>query len=200
MDRKYTNQAGTIVPAMMALLLSAGIAQANPDNWEVEGEHGELHVSGALTEGACRLDMASAYQEVLMGSTPNALLRHPGSQGTPITFHLQLRDCQRNGGRKRDVRTDTLTWDPLQSVVSVRFIAPADASMPSLVKVSGVTGVGLLLKDSHLRDIRLGDTGVPQFVGAASDELIYTVTPVRTPESLTTGEYRATVDFQLSYD
>ena len=37
---------------------------ATTDNWNVDGEHGELHVTGQLTEGACRLDMSSAHQAI----------------------------------------------------------------------------------------------------------------------------------------
>lgn len=33
----------------------------------VDGEHGVLHVSGALTESACRLEMSSADQSVELG-------------------------------------------------------------------------------------------------------------------------------------
>lgn len=203
MIKKLKGNAATLVSATLALLLSVGLghmAHANPDNWEVEGAHGELHVFGALTEGACRIDMESARQEVLLGETPNALLRKPGNQGTPVTFRIQLRDCIRTGGRQRDRYIDSQTWDSMQPVATVSFNAPADPDSPQLMKVSGVDGIGLRLTDHEHRDVRPGEQGSPLFIEPGSSELVYTVTPERTAARLTTGEYRATVDFQLNYD
>ncbi|QGH61591.1 fimbrial protein [Serratia proteamaculans] len=191
------------VPLVLTMAVMAGLTQpadANPDNWDVEGEHGELHVFGALTEGACRLDMVSAFQQVELGETANGRLQRVGSQGTPVTFHLQLRDCGRLGGRQRDLRTGSLTWDARQPVMTVSFVAPADPDTPALVQTRGVSGVGLRIRDAKGRDIRLGDRGAPQFVTPANDELVYTVTPERTKAPLTLGHYRAVVDFRLNYD
>lgn len=192
-----------ILPALIALFISLflpPLADANPDNWDVEGEHGELHVFGALTEGACRLDMESQYQEVELGETARSLLDKPGDQGMPVTFHLQLRDCGRTGGRQRDLRQDNLVMDTLQPVLTVSFVAPTDPDFPQLVKVRGVSGIGLRLRDSKHHDIRPGDRGAPQFVTPSNDELVYTVVPERTAAPLSTGRYRATVDFRLNYD
>ncbi|OKB66580.1 hypothetical protein BHU62_11965 [Serratia marcescens] len=192
-----------VAPLVLTAVLMATLslpAGANPDNWDVEGEHGELHVFGALTEGACRLDMASTFQQVEVGETPNARLRKVGNLGTPVTFRLQLRDCVRSGGRQRDLRTGSTTWDALQPVMQVSFVAPADVDTPSLVQVKGVTGIGLRIRDGQERDIRLGDRGAPQFVTPANDALVYTVTPERTKAPLTTGSYRAVMNFSLNYD
>lgn len=203
---KKNRRAGLLtvgIPLMLtgALMVALSpLASATPDNWDVEGEHGELHVFGALTEGACRLDMTSAYQQIELGETPNARLRRVGAQGTPVTFRLQLRDCVRLGGRQRDVRFGNVTWDALQPVMTVSFVAPADLDTPALVQTRGVSGVGLRLRDAEGRDIRLGDRGAPRFITPASDELLYTVTPERTRAPLTTGSYRAVVDFRLNYD
>lgn len=199
--RRKNLRAGLMtVVAPLVLTALSPLASANPDNWEVEGEHGELHVYGALTEGACRLDMASTFQQVEVGETPNARLRRVGNLGTPVTFRLQLRDCVRLGGRQRDLRTGSTTWDALQPVMQVSFVAPADVDTPGLVQVKGVSGIGLRIRDSQGRDIRLGDRGGPQFVTPANDALVYTVTPERTKAPLTTGSYRAVMDFRLNYD
>jgi type 1 fimbria pilin len=204
--RRQSRREGLFTVVMPLLLTGAlmvamsPLASANPDNWDVEGEHGELHVVGALTEGACRLDMTSAYQQVALGDTARARLGRPGNQGTPVTFHLQLRDCSRPGGRQRDLRQGNVTWDRLQPVMTVSFVAPADPDTPALVRVAGVRGIGLRIRDRQGRDIRLGDRGAPQFVTPANDELVYTVTPERTRAPLTAGSYRAVVDFRLNYD
>ncbi|KMW73559.1 fimbrial protein [Photorhabdus luminescens subsp. luminescens] len=167
---------------------------------DIDGLHGELHVFGGLTEAACRLDMTSAWQEVNLGSTPNSDLRQPGDKGTPIPFTLKFRDCLRTKGAVEDRRNGNLTWNQLQPVVTVSFVAPADRDYPHLVRVTGITGLGLQITDSANNDIRLGERGRPRFAAAGQDSLEYYVTPVRTPRALGIGQYRAVVDFRVNYD
>lgn len=203
--RRYWREGLTIV-ALSVILASGvfiadpGVAHAQQDGWDVDGQHGELHVFGALTEGACRLDMESAWQDVDLGATPSSSLRRPGDEGTPVTFHLQLRDCGLLGGNQRDSHLNDMTWDALQPVVSVSFSAMEDQDVPELVGLRGVSGVGLRLRDSEGRDVTLDEKATPHFVTPANDELIYTVTPERTKAPLTMGDYLAVVNFRLNYD
>lgn len=176
------------------------VACADPDNWNVEGEHGELYVYGEFVEGACRLDMATQNQEVTLGRVPTQVLSKVGSRGEAKTFVLRLRDCVHIGGDMLDQRTGNHLWDRYQPMVSVTFIAPADADTPELIKVEGITGMGLRISDSSGRDIRLGQRGAPQFAVPGNDALIYRVQPERTAQALTSGEWRATVGFELNYD
>lgn len=190
---------------VMALLMAGAIglsstASADPNNWDVEGEHGELHVYGEFVEGACRLDMASQNQEVQLGRIPTQSLSKVGSRGEAITFILRLRDCVHVGGNMLDTRTGNHLWDRYQPMVSVTFTAPADADTPELIKVEGVTGMGLRMTDNAGRDIRLGQRGAPHFVVPGNDALLYRVQPERTAQVLTSGEWRATVGFELNYD
>ncbi|TNV22519.1 type 1 fimbrial protein [Buttiauxella sp. B2] len=171
-----------------------------PDNWVVEGAHGEVRIHGLFTEGACRLDATSAYQDIDLGTSSRVVLEHEGDQGIPVPVLLKLRDCIRMQGNGSDMRTGRHTWDPIQPVVTVSFLAPADPDSPELVKVSGVTGLGLRIMDAQHRDIRLGARGIPQFITPGSDELVYYVTLERTLAPLTTGIYRAVVHFMLDYD
>ncbi|QGH32215.1 type 1 fimbrial protein [Kluyvera intermedia] len=176
------------------------VACANPDNWDVEGEHGELHIYGEFVEGACRLDMASQNQEVALGLIPTQNLSKVGSRGEAIAFVLRLRDCVHVGGDMLDQRTGNHLWDRYQPMVSVTFIAPADTDTPELIKVQGISGMGLRMTDSTGREIRLGQRGAPQFAVPGNDALIYRVQPERTAQALTSGEWRATVGFELNYD
>ena len=185
---------------LLVILALLPVTAMSVDHWEVEGEHGELYVHGALTEGVCYLDMRSRWQEVELGSASTAKLQRPGDRGTPVTFTLRLRDCTRKGGSLLDKRSGKLTWDAIQPVVAVRFMAPADPDNPDLVKVSGVDGLGLRITDDQGRDIQLGEQGRAYFVAPAQDELVYQVSPERTLASLTTGPYRAVVNFSLEYD
>lgn len=191
---------------VIAMLLVAGtvglpsVACADPDNWKVEGEHGELHVYGEFVEGACRLDMASQNQEVTLGRIPAQVLSKVGSRSEAIAFVLRLRDCVHVGGNMLDQRTGNHLWDRYQPMVSVTFVAPADADTPELVKVEGITGMGLRMTDSAGRNVRLGQRGAPQFVTPGNDALIYRVQAERTAQALMSGEWRATVGFELNYD
>lgn len=186
--------------AALALMGTVMTAQAAPDNWGVEGAHGELHISGALSAGACRLDMTSLFQQVEMGVIPTAPLLRPGDQGEPVVVQLQLRDCLPVGGRQRDDYNGNLTWDSIQPVVTVSFAARMDNDNPELVKASGASGLGLRLLDGQKRDVRLGSRGAPQFLTPYNDQLTYYVVPERTRAPLAPGAFRASVDFRLNYD
>ncbi|MFO5730268.1 type 1 fimbrial protein, partial [Klebsiella pneumoniae] len=71
-----------------------------------------------------------------------------------MAFQLLFEDCRRTAGRIASERTGNLTWSAYQPVLSVAFIAPADADDPRLVKVQGITGMGLRLTDSQGRDVQ----------------------------------------------
>ncbi|MQL48991.1 type 1 fimbrial protein [Photorhabdus khanii] len=183
------------------LLIPVTVSQAVENRVaDIDSHHGELHVFGMLTEAACRLDMTSEWQEVSLGTTLNSDLRQPGDKGTPIPFTLKFRDCLRTKGAVRDTRTGNLTWSNLQPVVTVSFVAAADRDYPHLVRVAGITGLGLQITDTANNDVRLGERGRPHFVAAGQDSLLYYVTLVRTSGALEVGHYWAVVDFRVNYD
>lgn len=189
--------------AMMALLvvsLMPQVAKAlEPDGWVVDGEHGELYVHGLLTEGACRLDMASARQDVDMGSLTLDELQTPGAEGMPVMVNLHLKDCIRTRGYSLNMQLGTHMWDSVRPVVTVTFLAPEDLDHPSLLKVAGVGGLALRVTDDHHRIIHPGERSAPQFV-PMSDQLTYIITPVRTAAPLVAGKYHMMLNFGLSYD
>ena len=170
------------------------------DNWDVEGANGKLYVHGALTESACRLEMTSAHQDVALGEIGTGRLRSIGAQGMPVRFELRLEDCLPSPAGSRDHRTDGLTWANNQPAVSVSFRITRDADNPELVKVIGVSGLGLRLADAKGHDVRLGSRGEPILLTPGQNILSYNVTPERKPARLVAGNYRALVDFHLSYD
>ncbi|CAI0998436.1 PAP fimbrial minor pilin protein precursor [Serratia marcescens] len=192
--------AALMVPLCLTVMLWLLPSTQAADNWQVDGAHGVLHVRGELTESACRLEMASAYQAVSLGNTATAQLAQAGDRGVPVNVQLHLRDCLRTASNNRDVRTGNLVWSPQQPAVSVSFIAPADADNPALVKVRGAAGLGLRIADEHGKDVRLGSRGAPLALAVGQQALNYTVTPERTRAPLLPGAYAAVVDFQLSYD
>ncbi|MDH1321538.1 type 1 fimbrial protein [Enterobacter bugandensis] len=179
------------------LLLSAGVQAVTSVNGMAEGgEHGVLQVTGALTQGSCRLDMQSANQIVDLGNTEMVALKRLGYRGTPVAVQLFLRDCQVSGGRQADAGT----VEPSQSGVTVSFRGVQDADNSVLLKVVGASGFGLRLMDRRMRDVPLGSGGLVQPLNSDNSELTYYVVPERTRAPLIGGAYRAVVDFRLSYD
>ncbi|QUY46655.1 type 1 fimbrial protein [Serratia plymuthica] len=181
--------------AMLALtLLMAGSAKAE------EGNHGVLFVHGALTEGACRLDMTSAYQDVWLGEATTGSLANVGARTQPVAFQLRLRDCLRTGAATQDERRGSQVWDAYQPAVTVSFNAPADADNPQLVKVRGAGGLALRLVDSERNDVRMGSRSRPQLLAVGSDALNFYVMAERTRAPMVAGAYQAAIDFRMNYD
>ncbi|WP_239511970.1 fimbrial protein [Enterobacter bugandensis] len=170
------------------------------DNWTVEGANGTLYVHGVLTESACRLELTSAHQEIALANTGTGRLNKIGARGEPAIFKLQLTDCLRGTAGSHDVRTGGTTWADSQPSVTVSFKGMHDADNPQLVKVNGVSGLGLRLQDCNGLDVRFGGPGKPLLLMPGQNVLCYTVAPERTSAELVAGYYRATVDFHLSYE
>ncbi|WP_434093784.1 fimbrial protein [Serratia marcescens] len=189
-----------MVPIVIGSMLALMPAACAADNWNVDGANGVLHVHGALTESACRLEMASAYQDVWLGETGTARLAQVGAQGTPVAVQLRLQDCLRSPANNRDESSGNLLWSAYQPAVSLSFVAPADADNPQLIAVRGASGFALRMVDTLGRDIRLGSRGVPLMLAVGQDQLDYIVMPERTRGPLQAGSYSAYVDFRLNYD
>ena len=161
---------------------------------------GVLEISGEFVNSPCVLDMSSADQSVDLGNVSRSQLLRPGDQASPVAFPLRFVDCNRASGSLMNERTGNLVWSAYQPVVSVAFLAPADADDPRLVKVQGVTGMGLRLTDALGRDVRLGSRGEPLFLAYGNDTLTWQVQPTRTRAALSNGAFRATVDFRFIYE
>lgn len=195
------NRSSHWVMAMMlvGLLLPLDTA-ASLDNWNVDGEHGELAIHGMLLEGACHLDMSSAWQIVEMGDISTAPLLHPGDEGAPLTFKVILRDCIHMQGDEVDQHTNRHVWDPELPVISLSFGTPYRHGGNELIDVPGMPGMGLRISDVKHNGVEQGFSDEPHVVNAGDNELQFTVTPVRTLEPLIPGPFQASVDFQLEYD
>ncbi|MBL3523567.1 type 1 fimbrial protein [Serratia plymuthica] len=172
-------------------------------NLEVQAEQGNsgmLFVHGALTEGACRLEMTSSYQDIWLGDTTTGSLAAFGSRATPVAFQLKLRDCTRMGAAIKDTRLGYRVWDAYQPAVTASFTAPADADNPQLVQVQGVSGLGLRLLDGNKNDVRLGSLSRPQLLALGDNGLQFYVMAERTRAPLLAGVYHAVIDFRMNYD
>jgi type 1 fimbria pilin len=170
------------------------------DNWDVDGANGVLEIRGALTESACRLEMDSARQDVWLGDVATGRLTQLGDRSTPVIVQLRLRDCLRSPAANRDERSGAVSWAADQPAVRVSFSAPADTDNPQLVKLRGVSGLGLRLLDGAGEDVRLGSRGKPLWLMPGSSVLSYSLMAERTAAALSAGSYWALVDFKMSYD
>ena len=185
------------IKALGGLLLAfGGSAQAE----DIEGMNGVLNISGSMHETPCSLEMTSLHQTIDLGDVSTSQLRRPGDQARAVPFQLRFTDCNRIAGSIRSERTGNLTWSAFQPVLSVAFLAPADADDPRLVKVQGITGMGLQLTDVLGRDVNLGQRGEPLFLPLGGNTQTWKVRPTRTSAPLTSGAFRAVVDFRLNYE
>ncbi|WP_421552739.1 fimbrial protein [Pseudomonas yamanorum] len=186
---------------VLGCLLLAWVGQAHAaDEGEVEGTVGMLNILGSMHEMPCNLEMISLHQTVELGAVSASQLQRPGDEATSLPFQLHFKDCQRTAGSIANERTGTLAWSAHQPVLSVAFLAPADADDPRLVKVQGITGMGLRLTDAQGRDVRLGSKGDPLFLPLGASTQTWNVQPTRTSAPLTSGAFRAVVDFRLHYE
>jgi len=186
-----------LIIALNGFLLTTQVQAADDP---VFGRDGMLDIRGSLHHAPCILDMTSAYQTVDLGTVSRSDLQRPGDMAPPVAFQLRFLDCRRIAGGLPDARKSTLVWSPYEPVLSVAFVAPADPDDPRLLKVKGVTGMGLRVTDELGRDIRLGAWGAPLFLTHGSDVVTWHVQPTRTSAPLTNGAYRAVADFRLNYD
>ncbi|QHF46023.1 fimbrial protein [Pseudomonas sp. S35] len=192
-----TSQRMKVLGCLLWVLAAGAHAE---DEEDVEGASGLLNVLGAMHESPCSLEMASLHQTVDLDAVSSSQLQRPGDQATAKAFQLRFTDCQRTAGRVRSDRTGNLTWSAYQPVLSVAFSAPADAEDPRLVKVQGVTGMGLHLTDALGRDVQLGSRGEPLFLPVGRNTQTWNVRPTRTSAPLTSGVFRAVVEFRLNYE
>lgn len=187
----------SVLSGMVLAALLSPTAQAAAG--EIDGEHGVLRVSGALTESACRLEMSSADQSVELGDMGTGRLQHVGDRGAPVAVQLRLQDCLRSAANNRD-QQDNLTWSTNQPAVSLTFTGSQDDSNVQLFLARGVGGMGLRLTDASHRDVVPGVSGHPQLLTPGSDVLTYYIAPERTGAPLQAGAYLAHVNFRLSYE
>ncbi|KAF2407270.1 fimbrial protein [Pseudomonas antarctica] len=179
-------------------LLLAFVGRAHAE--DIEGMNGVLNISGSMHETPCSLEMTSLHQTIDLGDVSTNQLQRPGDQANAIAFQLRFNECNRTAGSIRNERTGNLTWSAFQPVLSVAFVAPADADDSRLVKVQGITGMGLYLTDALGRNVQLGSRGEPLFLPLGGSTKTWNVQPTRTSAPLTSGAFKAVVDFRLNYE
>ncbi|WP_313097810.1 fimbrial protein [Atlantibacter hermannii] len=160
---------------------------------------GGLYVYGNVRESACRLEMDSAWQAVDLGDTTHAEINAVGKQSAPVQIKLYLLDCPEIATRMTNSNSMTTTTSYQQPGYQARFVAVSDAHNPDLIKVEGVSGIGLRLKDSQGRPVRLGQTGDTVLIDPGQNVITYTLQAERTAAAFIPGAYHAQVQFSIVY-
>ncbi|WP_371974537.1 fimbrial protein [Lelliottia nimipressuralis] len=181
--------------------LSIQVTQATEqNNWLTDGLHGVFHVNGAVYRDACRLDMASVFQEIDLGDTKTSQFNHPGDRGRAATLELRLKDCQQISRSLMNVPGALLSWSDSQPLATIRFIANSHKDNDQLIALNGIEGIGLRITDHQGKSVPLGQREGPLFLEPGTDAVIYHVAPERTLSALEANEWDAFVSFELIYD
>ncbi|MFJ3458585.1 fimbrial protein [Scandinavium goeteborgense] len=181
------------------LLFATPLRAENTDNWNVEGEHGLLKVSGAMTDSPCMMDMMSKFQEVDLGKVNNAQLHRPGDEGPKTELRFILRHCISTDSRLLSLQNGSVSSSRNQPLMYVEFASESDRYNPDLIQIKGIHGIGLRLKDEYNRTLHLGQVSAPQYLDRGQNILRYSIAIERTSDKLVLGPFHATMDFKISY-
>ncbi|ALB56271.1 type 1 fimbrial protein [Cronobacter universalis] len=162
-------------------------------------DSGELYVHGVLRENTCRLEMDSAWQDIDLGDTTRADVNLVGKMTKPITVTLYLRDCPEIPTRSANITALTHTRSTQQPAYQARFVAVTDTMRPELIKVTGASGIGLRLKDSHGKTVKIDQPGDTVLLNPGQDSVSYTLQVERTNTPLIPGPYHALIQFSMMY-
>lgn len=184
------------------LILAAASLQAQAathNGKEVQGTAGWLHVKGLMQEPACRIDMASRYQSVILPPIGTDDFARVGDRARGTQFYIRLEGCKRSAGTVVDTRNNTVLWSDWQPIATLTFSGVADTHNARLFKVQGAEGIGLHLQDAQGKALLPGVKSHPQFLTPGDNMLYFYLMPERTSAALLAGSYSATLDFQIHY-
>ncbi|EOC1341030.1 fimbrial protein [Cronobacter dublinensis] len=184
---------------IIALGAALGVTAPVMADEPVSADGGALYVHGVMRENTCRLEMDSAWQDVDLGDISRADVSLVGKMAKPVTVTLYLRDCPEIPTRSANITPLTHTRSAQQPGYQARFVAPTDAFNPDLIKVTGASGIGLRLKDSRGKTVKMSRQADTVLLNPGQDSMTYTLQVERTNASLVPGPYRALIDFSMIY-
>ncbi|EOE6859510.1 fimbrial protein [Cronobacter dublinensis] len=184
---------------IIALGAALGVIAPVMADEPASADGGALYVHGVMRENTCRLEMDSAWQDVDLGDISRADVSLVGKMTKPVTVTLYLRDCPEIPTRSANITPLTHTRSTQQPGYQARFVAPTDALNPDLIKVTGVSGIGLRLKDSHGQTVKMAQQGNTVLLNPGQDTVTYTLQTERTTAALVPGPYNALINFSMMY-
>lgn len=170
------------------------------NHWDVDGQHGQVHVKGILTESPCRIAMHSMYQDIEMSDLKTADFPSINSMGNQYPFYIELLDCLATPTNMLDSYSGNMTWSSDQPGFSIRFVTTENENMSKYISIKGIQGLGLMLTDKQGKVITLGEYTKPKLVPQGQIILTYNVVPVRTLMKMNPGKFSSVISFQLNYD
>ncbi|NLS54886.1 fimbrial protein [Hafnia alvei] len=171
------------------------------DGWFVEGMHGEIDVSGELTESPCYLSMESAEQTVNLGTIPRYRLQKIGDRAPEIAVHIQLKDCGMVSNHVQDDEHDeTLYSLPDQQVAFMTINGNEADNSLHLLQVKGeAKGVALRLEDSKHQQLRVGEHSRGLIMSQGNTDMVLYAMLERTEMPLKEGKFNVLMNFTLGY-
>lgn len=184
---------------IIALGAALGVTAPVMADEPVSADGGALYVHGVMRENTCRLEMDSAWQDVDLGDISRADVSLVGKMTKPVTVTLYLRGCPEIPTRSANITPLTHTRSAQQPGYQARFVAPTDALNPDLIKVTGVSGIGLRLKDSQGKTVKMAQQSDTVLLNPGQDTVTYTLQTERTTAALVPGPYHALINFSMMY-
>ncbi|EOC1567565.1 type 1 fimbrial protein [Cronobacter dublinensis] len=184
---------------IIALGAALGVTAPVMADEPVSADGGALYVHGVMRENTCRLEMDSAWQDVDLGDISRADVSLVGKMAKPVTVTLYLRDCPEIPTRSANITPLTHTRSAQQPGYQARFVAATDALNPDLIKVTGVSGIGLRLKDSRGQTVKMAQQSDTVLLNPGQDTVNFTLAAERTAAPLVTGSYHALINFSMMY-
>ncbi|MDI6426012.1 fimbrial protein [Cronobacter dublinensis] len=184
---------------IIALGAALGVTAPVMADEPVSADGGALYVHGVMRENTCRLEMDSAWQDVDLGDISRADVSLVGKMAKPVTVTLYLRDCPEIPTRSANITPLTHTRSAQQPGYQARFVAATDALNPDLIKVTGVSGIGLRLKDSRGQTVKMAQQSDTVLLNPGQDTVNFTLAAERTAAPLVAGPFHALINFSMIY-
>ncbi|EOC1324722.1 type 1 fimbrial protein [Cronobacter dublinensis] len=185
---------------IIALGAALGVTAPVMADEPVSADGGALYVHGVMRENTCRLEMDSAWQDVDLGDISRADVSLVGKMAKPVTVTLYLRDCPEIPTRSANITPLTHTRSAQQPGYQARFVAATDTLNPDLIKVTGVSGIGLRLKDSRGQTVKLAQQSDTVLLNPGQDTVNFTLAAERTAAPLVAGPFHAVINFNMIYE
>ncbi|WP_272675403.1 fimbrial protein [Providencia sp. PROV092] len=170
------------------------------DGWEVDGQHGVIHVSGSLTENPCELAMKSSNQSVSLGNLSFSDLNSSEQVMQPIPFQIELLNCLQVQTELQNFQTGKTVWSSTQPAAKIKFLAASEPEHSNIIRVNGAYGFGLQVANSAGEILPIGKESNPTLIASGQNSLIYYVSAIRTSGPLIPGAFSALIAFEMLYD
>ncbi len=201
---------GRLRPLLLAtllpiLLLGNRSAQAVSMLEAIEGTSGTVSFYGGLLTSPCSLTPDSQDQAIDLGEVNAAAFQNAGDQSVPVRFRLSFRNCLLgaravvdNPVGQRDAEATRLYLQGEQAATLV-FLGDSDAHNPSLLRLGGVQGIGLRLKDDQGRVLSINQQSRPYILQPGNNTLWFSAQLESTQRYTQANRFGGVVHVQIVY-